>query len=73
MSYSLSTEQKRGFPSKGSILMQPIVTNVAALAVASLFYLWRTHHRACQQRQHLLRERVAYMLWVMAQRIDGRQ
>jgi hypothetical protein len=50
--------------------MQPIVTNVAALAVASLFYLWRAHHRACQQRRHL-RERVAYMLWEMAQRMDG--
>jgi hypothetical protein len=50
--------------------MQSIVTNVAALAVASLFYLWRAYHRARQQRQHL-RERVAYMLWEMAQRMDG--
>ena len=49
--------------------MQPIVTNIAALAVASLFYLWRAHHQTRQQRQRVLRERVAYMLWVMAEGI----
>jgi hypothetical protein len=70
MSYSLSTKQKRGFPSKGSIFMQPIVTNMAALAVAMLFYLWRAYQTR-QRREQVLRQRVAYMLWVMAERIEA--
>ncbi|MFL5241120.1 MAG: hypothetical protein ACJ8FY_03350 [Gemmataceae bacterium] len=44
--------------------MQPMCSSVAALAVASIFYVWRFYfhfqlHRAC-----ILRERVAYMLWI---------
>ena len=50
--------------------MQPIVANVAALAVASLYYLWRSHHQS-QQRRLRLRQRVAYMLWVAAQSVEG--
>ena len=50
--------------------MQPIVANVAALAVASLYYFWRWHHQS-QQRQQRLCQRVAYMLWVAAQSIEG--
>ncbi|HEY7309912.1 MAG TPA: hypothetical protein VH643_11180 [Gemmataceae bacterium] len=45
--------------------MQPIVTNMAALAVATLYYLWRAYHTR-QLRECVLRQRVAYMLWVMA-------
>jgi hypothetical protein len=44
--------------------MQPIVTNMAALAVATLYYLWRAYHTR-QLRERVLRQRVAYMLWVM--------
>ncbi len=51
--------------------MQPIVTNMAALVVAMLFYLWRAHHQTRQQHQRMRRERVAYMLWVMAEQIGG--
>jgi hypothetical protein len=50
--------------------MQPIWCNVAALAVALIFYIWRTHQQMVQRRHRQLRERVAYMLWVMAQRLD---
>jgi hypothetical protein len=47
--------------------MQPILSNVAALAVALIFYVWRAHTQSQQQlRSRRLRERVAYMLWVMA-------
>ncbi len=52
--------------------MQPIWCNVAALAVALIFYLWRTYRHLLLRRQRQLRERVAYMLWVMAQRAGGR-
>jgi len=51
--------------------MHPIVTNFAALTVATLFYLWRAHAQIRQRRQCLLRQRVAYMLWIMAERIQG--
>ena len=49
--------------------MQPIVTNIAALAVATLYYLWRAHHQTRQRRQRVLRQRIAYMLWVMADQV----
>ena len=46
--------------------MQPIWTNVAALAVASIFYTWRAWQQVHCRRNQVLRSRVAYMLWVMA-------
>lgn len=51
--------------------MHPIVTNVAALAVATLFYAWRAYDQTRHRRQRVLCQRVAYMLWVMAQRIHN--
>jgi hypothetical protein len=59
------------FPSTGSNLMHPIVANVAALAVAALFYLWRSHYETRRQRQRLKRQRVAYLLWVIAERVEA--
>jgi hypothetical protein len=59
------------FPSIGSTFMQPIVANVAALAVATLFYLWRSHYETRRQRQRLLRQRVAFLLWVLAERDEA--
>ena len=46
--------------------MPTIACNVAALAVASIFYTWRAYRLAELHRHRTLRERVAYMLWVMA-------
>lgn len=51
--------------------MQPIVANMAALAVAMLYYLWRSHYQTQQRRQRLLCHRVAYLLWSAADRIKG--
>lgn len=41
---------------------------LAALTVASIYYVWRDvlHRRVCESK--LIRERVTYMLWVAAQR-----
>jgi hypothetical protein len=50
--------------------MQPLVTNMAALAVAMLYYLWRAHYQTRLRRQQVLCQRVTYMLWVMADQID---
>jgi len=50
--------------------MPTIACNVAALAVASIFYTWRAYRLAQLHRHRTLRERVAYMLWVMANTAD---
>jgi hypothetical protein len=51
--------------------MGPIVPNLAALSVAVLFYVWRACDQVRRQRERTLRERVAYMLWVMAEQMTG--
>jgi hypothetical protein len=51
--------------------MDPFSCNVAALAVAALFYVWRAHFQVRVRRQRVLRERVTYMLWVMAEGANG--
>jgi hypothetical protein len=43
--------------------------NVAALAVAWIFYTWRSYRDYIIMKQRTLRERVAYMLWVSASAI----
>ena len=52
--------------------MHPFLGNLAALAVAVIFYTWRAYQAQLHcNKQRLLRERVAQMLWVMADRLDG--
>jgi hypothetical protein len=51
--------------------MELLCCNVAALAVAFLYYTWRAYHQARRARERVLRERVTYMLWVMADRIES--
>jgi hypothetical protein len=46
--------------------MQPILSNVAVLAVTAIFYVWRAHAQVLVRRNQRLRDRVAYMLWVAA-------
>jgi hypothetical protein len=50
--------------------MHAIPCGLAAFVVASIFYTWRAYQDGLLRRQRTLRERVAYMLWVMAARID---
>jgi hypothetical protein len=49
--------------------MMTICCNVAALTVACLYYSWRHYAERLMHREHVLRERVTYMLWVMANQI----
>jgi methionine synthase II (cobalamin-independent) len=42
--------------------------DIAALAVASIYYVWKTYFQLQFRREQTLRERVTYMLWVMAHR-----
>jgi hypothetical protein len=46
--------------------MQLVCCHVAALTVAGIFYAWRTYSLEALARHRLLRDRVAYMLWVAA-------
>ncbi|HBI42886.1 MAG TPA: hypothetical protein DDY78_08520 [Planctomycetales bacterium] len=51
--------------------MELLCCNVAALAVALVYYTWRAYDQARAARQRLLHERVAYLLWVIADRMDS--
>ena len=46
--------------------MSFVVCAVSALSVAGLFYSWRAYHLKHVSLQKQMRERVTYMLWVMA-------
>ena len=50
----------------------PIVfCGLCALAVAVIYYGWRGYNTRLLERQKILRERVTYLLWVMANRVAG--
>ena len=46
--------------------MQSVYCSLCALAVATIFYGWREFQNRHDGRERVLRERVTYMLWVMA-------
>jgi hypothetical protein len=48
--------------------MQPIVCSLGALAIANIYYWYRYYLQTQEKRQQTLRERVTYMLWVLANR-----
>jgi hypothetical protein len=50
--------------------MQSVYSGLCALAVAAIFYGWREYQSRQACRERVLRERVAYMLWVIAARCD---
>ena len=51
--------------------MELLCCNAAALAVALVYYCWRAYDQARAARQRLLHERVAHLLWVIADRMDS--
>jgi len=50
--------------------MHPLTGSIAALAVASIYYVWKSYFQHMLRREQMLRERVAYMLWVMAHQME---
>jgi hypothetical protein len=46
--------------------MATLVPTVGALAVSTIYCVWHTYRLTLVDRQRVLRERVAYMLWVAA-------
>jgi hypothetical protein len=49
--------------------MQMIAFSYPTLAVSTIYGVWLAYRRALLQRERTLRERVAYMLWVLASRM----
>ncbi|MGF1580191.1 MAG: hypothetical protein ACFCD0_12580 [Gemmataceae bacterium] len=49
--------------------MQNVFCGLAALAVANIYYWYRSYQQEQLARHRTLRERVAYMLWVTATRV----
>jgi hypothetical protein len=51
--------------------MVPILASFPTMAVASVYCLWSIYRRSLPGRERVLRERVAYMLWVMTADTDA--
>jgi hypothetical protein len=49
--------------------MHIVCCNFAALSVAWIFYVWRAHVARLARRERTRRERVTYLLWVMANQV----
>jgi hypothetical protein len=49
--------------------METVICGLGALAVANIYYLYRSYLQRQFHREQRLRERVAYMLWVAAGRV----
>ncbi|MBI1916765.1 MAG: hypothetical protein HYS12_18825 [Planctomycetes bacterium] len=50
--------------------MQLLFTSLPTLTVSILYCAWNAYRSARLQRERKLRERVAYMLWVIATEVD---
>jgi hypothetical protein len=51
--------------------MAPVWGNLAVVTIAALYYAYRAYLHSALRRRKVLRERTAYMLWVMAERVDS--
>ena len=51
--------------------MSVYVCAISAMSVALLYSSWRAHFQKALQHERQLRERVAYMLWVVAEHVKG--
>jgi hypothetical protein len=51
--------------------MNPIWSGIAALVVACIYYIFRAYCQVQERKQRLLRERVAFMLWVVADAVES--
>ncbi len=47
-----------------------MVAYVPTLAVSVIYCIWYHYRLACWQRERVLRQRVANMLWAMAMQMD---
>jgi hypothetical protein len=49
--------------------MQPLFVTAPTLAVSAIYCLWSAYLRHQQRRRRVLCDRVAYLLWVVAERV----
>ena len=49
-------------------MFQMVACNLAVLTIAMIYFAWRDGRLARSRQRQVLNERVAYMLWVTAQR-----
>lgn len=51
-------------------MVQMLIANVGVLAIATIYYAWRDGYHVKRQAaaRRVLRDRVAYMLWMAANR-----
>jgi hypothetical protein len=52
--------------------MNPMLTALPTIVVTSIYYFYHVCRREQLRRARVLRERVAYMLWVIAQDPEDR-
>jgi hypothetical protein len=48
--------------------MDFLAVSIIVLTVVCIYFLWRVYRFTMQQREQVLRDRVAYMLWTTANR-----
>jgi len=49
-------------------MFQMVACNLAVLTIAMIYFAWRDGRVTRSRQREVLNERVAYMLWVAAQR-----
>jgi hypothetical protein len=50
--------------------MQVLSGGVAALAVATIYYVWRAYFSVQIRQQRLMHQRIAYLVWTLANQAD---
>jgi hypothetical protein len=50
--------------------MHVMFSSLPTLAVSAIYCIWYAYQKEKLRRDRVLRERVAYMLWVAAERIE---
>jgi hypothetical protein len=65
VTYEIGTFARGGRP-----MVQMLIANVGVLAIATIYYAWRDGYHVKRQAaaRRVLRDRVAYMLWMAANR-----
>lgn len=48
----------------------PVFCSAQAVAIATIFCIWRKYHDYMLRREQTMRQRVAYMLWMMAMEVN---
>jgi hypothetical protein len=48
--------------------MNYLVISIASLTVVCIYFLWRVYRFTQAQRERVLRDRVTYLLWTLAER-----